>query len=177
MLGATDVKDCKKCETGYFCPSYPGPPTTKDTLELCGDSYLFCPRGSSKPLHVDLGHYSVTELSNGEAWTDDEHWKDRRTSQILCEPGFYCNYGIKLPCPPGTYGDTSGLFSLDCSGLCPRGFFCPENSSKPLPCSPGSYSTGGARDCTSCEVPHTVPMAKINAMCKDDRSCCFDVYE
>ena len=91
-------------------------------------------------------------------------------------PGYYCKDGLRFKCAEGKYGDTSGLHDEMCSGYCPRGHFCPENSINPIPCSPGSYSSGGAKECTSCEVPLTVPMEVINTMCRNDRSCCFD-YE
>ena len=106
----------------------------------------------------------------------DPAYADRRTAQVECHPGFFCEGGIKRPCPSGTYGEASGLASDTCSGLCPRGYFCPEASLRPLRCAPGAYSTGGASDCTSCEVPASVPADAINSMCRDDRSCCLDVF-
>ena len=32
-------------------------------------------------------------------------------------------------CPAGTYGDSEGLTSSACSGLCSKGHFCPSQSS------------------------------------------------
>jgi hypothetical protein len=140
----------------------------------CSDTYLYCPEGSAKPLDIDLGYYSISELAGT---TTTPGTDSLRTAQVLCEPGYYCSSGIRFYCPPGAFGETSGLHKASCSGLCPRAFFCPENSVRPLPCSPGAYATGGARDCTSCDVPHTVAMEVISAMCRDDRSCCFEVFE
>mmetsp|Transcript_24846 Transcript_24846/g.52004 ORF Transcript_24846/g.52004 Transcript_24846/m.52004 type:complete len:389 (+) Transcript_24846:1244-2410(+) len=174
MPGAFDVLECQICQGGHYCPSYPGPPTTKETQVPCGEAYLYCPYGSSKPLDVDLGYYSIAEFATEKEGMDTVKI---RTAQVLCEPGFYCESGRRFYCPPGTYGETPGLVSDNCSGLCPRGFFCPENSVHPLPCAPGAFSTGGARDCTSCEVPHTVSMDVLYSMCRDDRSCCLDVFE
>ncbi|KAL7533460.1 hypothetical protein ACHAXR_010386 [Thalassiosira sp. AJA248-18] len=167
--GASDVSECQRCEAGFYCPSHPGPPTTVETLVPCGDAYVYCPPGSSEPLNVDLGYYSITESEKATS--------GRATAQAICEPGFKCQNGLKMPCEAGTYGETSGLATDDCTGLCPRSFFCPRNSVHPLPCSPGAYSTGGARQCTSCNVPTTVPAEVIQNMCRDDRSCCLDVFE
>ena len=168
-IGASDVSDCKPCTPGYYCPSHPGPPSTLDTKVQCGEVHIYCPKGSSKPLSVDLGFYSIdAEL------TQDLNTSHIRTDQVECELGFYCQNGIRYPCRAGTYGESLGLASEDCSGLCPRGSFCPVNSIHPLPCSPGAYSTGGATDCTSCDLPPNVPHDVIKNMCRDDRSCCLD---
>ena len=53
-----------------------------------------------------------------------------------CEPGHYCMDGIKYKCPSGTYGETYGLNTSGCSGVCPAGFYCPENTTNPesFPC-------------------------------------------
>ena len=58
-----------------------------------------------------------------------------------------------------------------------RGYFCPVSSIHPLPCSAGAYSTGGAADCTSCNLPSTVPIDIIESICRDDRSCCLDAFD
>ena len=41
---------------------------------------------------VSEGHYSV----GGETHT-------RRTGQVMCEVGHYCEGGVKVPCPPGRW--------------------------------------------------------------------------
>lgn len=138
------------------------------------DAHLYCPEGSHEPLTVDLGYYSITEFADSKQGLDTKH---TRTAQVQCEHGFVCTNGVRYPCRAGTYGKTSGLYDEDCSGMCPRGFFCPENSIEPLPCSPGAYSTGGASDCTSCEVPASVPVELLHSMCRDDRSCCLKVFD
>ena len=138
----------------------------------CSDTYIYCPESPAKPVDVDLGYYSITEHVGTNATAGAG---SLRTAQVLCEPGHYCESGVRYHCPPGTFGKDSGLFNSQCSGLCPRSFFCPENSVVPLKCSPGFYSTGGARDCVDCEVPNTVAMDVINSMCRDDRSCCIKV--
>jgi hypothetical protein len=172
--GAGDVSECQICPPGHYCPSYPGPPTTHETIIRCGESYLYCPQGSPEPKDVDTGHYSISnEIDPGQAHDESLEYSDRRTGQVVCPPGYYCKLGVRHKCPPGTYGEKPG--QTECE-LCPRGFFCPLNTVNPLPCSPGAYSSGGAAECTSCEIPLTVSQEKKNRMCRDDRECCFSVF-
>lgn len=171
--GASDVSDCRQCSAGMYCPSHPGPPTTEDTQVPCGNVNVYCPGGSPVPLRVDLGHYSIDESDDVKEGMDTRH---TRTAQVECEPGYHCQNGVRRPCRAGTYGETQGLVSEDCSGLCPRAHFCPEKSVRPLPCSPRAYATGGAKECMSCDVPPNVPTEVVLTMCRDERSCCLDVF-
>ena len=75
----------------------------------CG-TYRYCPEGSEKKLFVMPGYY-------GKGSIDDNHYSE----QIICEPGHYCDRAKKQICPAGTYGNTSGLLTRHCSGLCPAG--------------------------------------------------------
>ncbi len=169
-----DLSDCKPCLAGFFCPSHPGPLSTRADQSACGESYFYCPFGSTKPLPIEVGHYGIGGELSEENGNDPTRF---RTGQEVCPPGFYCQSGLKHKCPAGTFGETEGLVEIHCSGLCPRGFFCPENSVKPLPCSPGSYSTGGAAECTSCEIPLTVSMQLKNSMCSEyERSTIIVIY-
>jgi hypothetical protein len=45
----------------------------------------------------------------------------RQTTSIPCEPGSYCAFGVRSPCPPGTFGNSSQLQSPTCSGMCDAG--------------------------------------------------------
>lgn len=53
-----------------------------------------------------------------------------------CDMGYYCIDGLKLRCPPGTYGSSIGLSNAICSGLCSSGWYCPIGSIFPrnIPC-------------------------------------------
>ena len=54
-------------------------------------------------------------------------------------------------CPPGTYGNTSYLTSLECSGLCPPGHYCPAGTFDPIPCPVGRYlEFAGGSSLNSC---------------------------
>ena len=51
-----------------------------------------------------------------------------RTSERLCEPGFYCRDGVKELCQGGYYGSTFGLIHANCTGPCEPGYYCPTGS-------------------------------------------------
>jgi hypothetical protein len=59
-----------------------------------------------------------------------------RVNESVCPVGHYCVNGVRLPCPAGRYGDSPGLSSASCSGVCVAGYYCPvaSNSSKQVQC-------------------------------------------
>lgn len=46
-----------------------------------------------------------------------------------------------MPCPGGTFGNATALNSAKCSGLCPRGFYCPSGTINGLSNRCGNSST------------------------------------
>jgi hypothetical protein len=75
----------------------------------------------------------------------------------LCEPGYFQNNEAATGCQacyPGTYEGNTG--SSDCEP-CPAGYKCPNpaQTSYSHLCSPGTYSVGGATDCSTCAVGKT----------------------
>lgn len=132
----------------------------------CGDISVYCPIGSTLPLPVSVGYYTV----GGDNAT--------RSAQKQCEPGFYCVDGEQFACPPGSFGNISGLSSLVgpifdhinafyCSGLCDAGHYCPFNSTSSTQekCPAGRYgSSQGLTDnnCTAiCPLGHYCPAGSI----------------
>ena len=93
--GLTNSDCTAECEPGYYCNKAS---KVKNEHE-CGDSHLFCPRGSGVPKHVHLGYYTIGNTMS------------TRYGERLCELGMYCNYttGMQFQCPAGKYGDTYGL--------------------------------------------------------------------
>jgi hypothetical protein len=59
-----------------------------------------------------------------------------RYYQKECEPGYYCQSGLRRACKPGTFGSVYRASDPDCSGLCKPGYFCPIASSREnqMPC-------------------------------------------
>ena len=101
---------------------------------------------------VTAGYYSLPEGSNDTL----------RYDQTVCPLGYYCVGGVKQACPAGTYGNTTGLGSKECSGQCRGGYFCPlasvndtqfpcgndsvycpTGSGTPMFAQPGDVTTGG----------------------------------
>ncbi|GLD94486.1 hypothetical protein PINS_up003097 [Pythium insidiosum] len=121
------------CPPGYFCPLATVVP------QECGGPDVFCPQGSVAPTPVASGFYTTWNDVAGWSLTTSARLEDgyvdgqalavlnvtTRSAQRVCERGTYCVAGVKRWCPAGTYGDTEGLTTPQCSSPCPPGFFCP----------------------------------------------------
>ena len=116
----------RDCAAGYYCPIA----STSATQQPCGSASVFCPPSSALPTPVSPGYYTVGPLSAPENMQVTGPGSDEsiRFSQKICEPGFYCISGVRYRCPLGTYGGSTGLSSMQCSGPCDAGFICPLNS-------------------------------------------------
>ncbi|CAM9954154.1 unnamed protein product, partial [Hapterophycus canaliculatus] len=54
-------------------------------------------------------------------------------------------------CGAGTYGKDAGLTGLECSGLCPRGYYCPDGTASPtLRCPAGTFGASLGMGDESC---------------------------
>eukprot|EP01035_Chromulina_nebulosa_P019898 gene19898-25853_t len=113
---------CYDCDRGYYCVTGSASPNQFS----CGSADYYCPQGSASPKPVHSGFYCW--YSGPNAFVDDLVDVDRQhcSVEIPCEPGYYCTGGKKYMCPPGTFGWRYGLNSSLCSGLCPRGYYCPS---------------------------------------------------
>ena len=113
--------DCSgPCRAGHWCPAR----STRDDVHVCGDTNVYCPEGSSWPIPVDVGYFTVGNATTGP---------DRRSTETRCPEGHYCTQvdGIKRRCPSGRYGSALGLLTPACSGGCAAGYYCPINSTRP----------------------------------------------
>ena len=146
------------CEEGFYCPEN----STSRFQNECGNSNVFCPKGSSEPTKVTPGYYTTGYVSISGSYQSDGD-KSKRSSETQCEEGTYCDInGIRHPCPAGTFGNETGLTTALCSGKCSPGYFCPpesksifektcqsakyfcpEGSAFPIKISRGYFSTGG----------------------------------
>ena len=124
-------------------------------------SAFFCPIGSAKPETITAGHYTFGG--------DDGHNRTR-VGQRKAKRGFFAEEGKLYRCPPGRYGHEAGLSTEFCSGFCPAGFYCPWNTSEPLPCAKNHYSVSGSAFCTKCPLP---PHEIDRERCRTSRNCCF----
>lgn len=102
-----------QCESGHRCPQGSSSPRQ----EPCSDDPTnFCPVGSSEPIVVDSGYYTLPMSGN------------TRSEQRLCPRGSYCVGGVLNACHAGHYGIEDALTTGNCSGACEKGFRCPEGS-------------------------------------------------
>lgn len=62
-----------------------------------------------------------------------------RSTQVRCQPGSFCWYGLRFECPPGYYGSQAGASRFECDGACAAGYYCPWGST-----SPTQFACGGA---------------------------------
>lgn len=99
----------------------------------CRAEGKYCPYSNmSEPVDVAPGYAIVAE-------GDGLH----REVEI-CPVGHYCLNGKAVKCPPGTYGDRTGLDSAACAGSCPDGSYCSAGATKPdTPCPAGAWCRNG----------------------------------
>ena len=67
------------------------------------------------------GYFSEPETDNGTV----------RYQQSACPAGYYCEGGVRQPCPGGRFGNASALPSWRCSGECWPGYYCESGSQTP----------------------------------------------
>lgn len=113
---------CRPCQPGYFCE--PASPLARQFP--CGNSSVYCPPGSARPLLAHLGFYTTTTGvdAGAEAFWDPAN--STQSVELPCEPGYFCIGGVKYPCPPGTFGWRYGMHSPSCGGPCAAGYYCPS---------------------------------------------------
>lgn len=100
------------CSAGYYCPIG----SSSSTQAECGGSNKYCPEGSSTPSTVSTGYYTT----GGAGATT-------RTSQVICEMGYYCTGGVRYSCPAGKYGGSTGLSATSGTNgcqTCSEGYYC-----------------------------------------------------
>ena len=128
------------CTEGYYCSG--------GAMMDCGVGF-YCPAGSSDPIPVPFGYFTLP----------NDVPLFLRFAISICPLGSYCLSGVRSLCPAGFFGDSYGLSSMNCSGLCLHGYlcplgtvsprshdcgnssvYCPTGSYVPTPVSPGYYS-------------------------------------
>ena len=122
------------CAAGYYCPIG----STSNTQFPCGGDDVYCPEGSSEPIPVSSGYYTIEG-----AYTEDGWANLTRTKQVECPQGHFCVGGVRFGCPPGTFN--SGFGQTTCDESCPEGYYCPLGSIEPRPCEDASaYCPAGS---------------------------------
>jgi len=195
------------CPPGHYCPSgtihafqFPCPGGTYSEHEMntasvnCTSCPIghYCPQASTGPIKCPAGTYgpnagteSITSCIECPAgYYCPEQGLTNLTKikeSYICPEGNFCPertiYPRSNPCPPGTYGETTGLYHVDQCKMCPEGWwcdwrttnssvkpkkrcntghYCPWGSTSPAlyPCPPGQYYPWNngtkAEDCMDC---------------------------
>ena len=71
-----------------------------------------------------------------------------------CGKGHYSFKGAAActPCPEKTFGLVQGLSNASCSGTCPAGWYCPQGTITPKPCSPYTFAPEVVTKDTTCSA-------------------------
>lgn len=85
-------------------------------LEIGNYTALSCPRGTYQP---NEGQGSCISCGAGNMCPFLN-----MSSVETCKAGHYCPDGEPTPCPAGTYGNSTGLSSIDMCTDCPSGSYC-----------------------------------------------------
>ena len=143
--GATNLSECLDCPGGRYCPPGTGsdPPTCSEGF-FCTDAVV-----TSTP-------YDGAAVGNGG----------------VCSAGSYCpaNVTIPVPCPEGTFGNTTfAKVESDCT-TCTPGKFCNTTglTAPVADCHPGYYCPAGSINGTAIVAPRgyfTTSGAHIPTQC------------
>ncbi|GMH73236.1 hypothetical protein TL16_g06129 [Triparma laevis f. inornata] len=136
------------CNEGYYCPGGQTFPSEAGYECLKGH---YCPSGSPHPLPCPAGTY----LPSTGSWNI--------TQCIPCSAGNACNgTGLVAPSSPSAPGHYCGSTCVtttplgdwangDVNGICPIGYFCPENSVQPQKCAASTFMNHtGSSSCYNC---------------------------
>lgn len=75
------------CSSGHYCPKG----SVSSTERPCGNANFYCPVGSSIPIDVPIGYFSLNEDS-------DQDLESYRSSIQICPRGYWCWIEISLSC-------------------------------------------------------------------------------
>ena len=158
---------CIVCEAGYFCSGVTG--TSGDKTSCPSGAY--CAAGSAQPTLCPQGTYSPAnrqnQISIATCVVCEESFycgPAGSTSHYTCPRNFFCPVATgdynESPCPPGTYGATTALYSASQCSNCTVGHYC-AGGADPLPCPAGSYNEylGGSTifSCALCPSGYACP--------------------
>ncbi|KAL8012133.1 putative tyrosine-protein kinase ephrin type A/B receptor [Plasmopara halstedii] len=120
--GYAAMEPTGSCRSGFYCSGGSATSTPADITATGGPCLLGtnCPEGSAIPIVCNAGAYcSSTNID----------------AALPCKEGFYCVQGSYTATPTG---QTNSLGRI--GDVCTRGHYCPQGTSNPIPCIPGTYS-------------------------------------
>ncbi len=140
--GQVSQLSCTTCPIGYICPGF-----GRRSPSMCPGGMVCSRLGLTSPnLRCPPGFYCP-----GGSITADPFRNDTTLRPYPCDPGTYCvagvafrevvrdNYNYAQPCSAGFFCKAASI-SAHGSGVCPRGFTCPEGTAVPIPSPRGTYT-------------------------------------
>ncbi|ETO67181.1 hypothetical protein F444_15794 [Phytophthora nicotianae P1976] len=120
--GYAAVEPTGNCRSGFYCSGGSATSTPAETTATGGPCLpgTNCPEGSAVPIVCDAGAYCSS--TNTDA-------------ALPCKEGFYCVQGSYTATPTGQNNSLGTI-----GDVCTRGHYCPQGTSNPIPCLPGTYS-------------------------------------
>lgn len=170
--GGTSQASCSDCPPGTYCPANPA---GISTTTPCAAGYIntgtrqivacttpcpagsYCPTGSSVGTPCLGGSFrnstgaaaqsDCTQCNVGDICPAGSTFK---ITPAQCPIGSYCpsTSNTNVPCPEGTYGNSTGLTSVTQCTTCSVGLYCAGGATKPAACAAGYYVSGTA--CVAC---------------------------
>mmetsp|Transcript_6632 Transcript_6632/g.24821 ORF Transcript_6632/g.24821 Transcript_6632/m.24821 type:complete len:4721 (-) Transcript_6632:61-14223(-) len=136
---------CVTCPPGHYC-------SNNASVPLICPLTAFCPNGTEVPLTCPNGTYGfMTGLQGSEDCASCPPGKYCQNGEICgdCEAGYICFTGSPSPTPQVAANDACD----HC--ICPKGFYCPEGTKWPIPCTNGTFGgqEGGKNSsvCGACQ--------------------------
>ena len=146
---------CLPCPEGFYCDPAEGPVINP---KPCPTGH-FCPPLTSyrKSFPCKAGTYAPDEgyatSSQCKLCTPANYCGTDGLSAVSgqCSAGHYCFKGAKMQAPFQSLNASGWVFDYY-NDLCPKGYYCPSNTSIPKPCKAGSYSiNSGLKDENECQ--------------------------
>jgi hypothetical protein len=143
IITEVDEPHCELCPSGKYKS------TVGDNVNFCKDCPLYSSSIDTRMIcqcdeKVSLGYHKYFNISTGICTTlldtsfdsiTMEMWSMNNTNSSLtryqeyeCEPGHYCNNGLRYRCPSGYYGSLRREINSTCEGLCHEGYYCLNGS-------------------------------------------------
>ncbi|XP_014845642.1 PREDICTED: uncharacterized protein LOC106919650 isoform X3 [Poecilia mexicana] len=167
---STGSEMCDECPSGTYCLSGEGvQPCPVGHYCLGGgvEGILPCPPGTFSP-RFGLRRVEQCLVCPAGFFCDD--WGLFEPTG-LCQSGYYCIAGVNFENPDGN-------FSTGIGGACPQGSYCPEGTSLPLPCPPGTYSdrlylteASGCSPCPAGQYCGTTGLTRPSGLCQAGSYC------
>ena len=168
---ATGLTACTTCPEGYYCLGAGGVPVTCPAGSYCpaGTKYhneFVCPVGTYSTA-IGLTTQSDCQLCAAGYYCSV---LGVGIPDSMCDAGYFCGGGSSTPTPSESdthhisyVGDTcvTVVVNATINDMCPPGHYCPQGSTAPQQCPPGtvSFSTGRTQlsDCQSCPGGYWCP--------------------